>query len=163
MALWSNGRWLNWNLCVRAIVYLIFHSRIEKWNKEICWRLWCFCEFEKYRHFSDKYDNRLMLFLPGYVFFFFRLTYFVRFLNLLFLFLGRGEGEREGEKYLCLVASHVPPPHQGPAPQPRHVSWLGIELMTLWFAGWHPIHRATPARARLIFLYLEVAEEKWHL
>ena len=31
-------------------------------------------------------------------------------------------------------------------PQPRHVPWLGIELVTLWFAGQHLIHWATPAK-----------------
>lgn len=77
MALWSIGRWLSWNLCVRAIVYLTFFlSRIEKWNKERKrGRLWLFfCEFEKYWHFSDKYDDRLMLFLL-WVFFFFRVIF----------------------------------------------------------------------------------------
>ena len=38
-------------------------------------------------------------------------------------------------------------PTWGPGPQPRHVPWLGIEPATLWFAGWHSIHWATPARA----------------
>ena len=28
----------------------------------------------------------------------------------------------------------------------RHVPWLGIKLVTLWFAGRHSIHWATPAR-----------------
>ena len=37
--------------------------------------------------------------------------------------------------------------HWGPGLQPRHVSWLGIELATLWFTGWHSVHWATPARA----------------
>ena len=38
-------------------------------------------------------------------------------------------------------------PHWGPGLQPRHVPWLGIKLVTLWFAGWHSIHLATPPRA----------------
>ena len=37
----------------------------------------------------------------------------------LFIFRQRGrEGEREGEKHQCVVASHV---HQSPGLQPRHV------------------------------------------
>ena len=43
-------------------------------------------------------------------------------------------------------------PPLGPGPQPRHMPWLGIEPETLWFAGRHSIHWATPARAE-IFLY----------
>ena len=37
--------------------------------------------------------------------------------------------------------------------QPKHVLWLGIEPATLWFADWHSIHWATPARA-LNFFFL---------
>ena len=42
----------------------------------------------------------------------------------------------------------------GPGPQPRHVPWLGIELVTLWFSGRRSIHWATAARAIFCFLYL---------
>ena len=35
----------------------------------------------------------------------------------------------------------------GPGLQHRHVPWLGIEQVTLCFAGWHSAHWATPARA----------------
>ena len=39
----------------------------------------------------------------------------------LFVFTERGrEGEREGEKHQCVVASHVPA-HWGPGPQAKHV------------------------------------------
>ena len=34
--------------------------------------------------------------------------------------------------------------------QPRHVPWLGIEPMTLWFEGGLSIHWDTPARAKNI-------------
>ena len=44
-------------------------------------------------------------------------------------------------------------PYWGPGPQPSHVPWLGIELVTLWFTGWHWIHWATPARAHLVLFY----------
>ena len=36
--------------------------------------------------------------------------------------------------------------------QPRHVSWLGIEPATLWFANLSSIHWATPARP-LFFVF----------
>ena len=40
-------------------------------------------------------------------------------------------------------------PHWAPGQQPRHVPWLGIEPVTLWFAGWRSICWATPATAAL--------------
>ena len=47
------------------------------------------------------------------------INFFKRF--YLFIFRERGrEGEREGEKHQCVVASHVAPT-EGPGPQPRHV------------------------------------------
>ena len=64
------------------------------------------------------------------------------------------KGEREKEEHQCVretvigCPSHAP--IQGPGPQPRHMPWLGIELATLWFAGWCPIHWTTPARANEI-------------
>ena len=39
------------------------------------------------------------------------------------------------EKYRSL-ASRIHP-RWGPSPQPRHVSWLGIEPVTFQFTGWH--------------------------
>ena len=48
----------------------------------------------------------------------------------------------------CL--SHAP--NWGPGPQPRHVPWPRIKLVTFQFAHQHSIHWATPARA--IFLCL---------
>ena len=64
----------------------------------------------------------------------------------MFLLL-KGKGERktgrETSMYGCL--SHAP--YWGPGPQPRHVHSLGIELVTLWFAGLHLIHGDTPAGA----------------
>ena len=48
---------------------------------------------------------------------------------------------------MCGCVSRAP--YWGPGPQPRHVSWLGIELENLWFTGPHSIHWATPARAQI--------------
>ena len=57
---------------------------------------------------------------------------------------------------MCGCLSHTP--KLGPGLQPRHVPWLGIEPATLWFAGWHAIHWATPARAfSPLFWYYSVA------
>ena len=69
--------------------------------------------------------------------------FFLRF--YLFIFREGGkEGEREGEKYRCVAASHIPhAPYWRPGPQPRHVPWPGIKLATCWFTGLHSIHWAT--------------------
>ena len=64
------------------------------------------------------------------------------FFKVLFILRERG---REGEKHQCMAASRAPP-YWGLGPQPRHVLWLGIKLVTLWFTGWRSIHWATPAR-----------------
>ena len=68
------------------------------------------------------------------------LIYFI-YLYMLYRLDG-GEGKREGEKQHCVVA-----PYWGPGWQPRHMPWLGIEPVTLWFTSWHSIHWATSARA----------------
>ena len=70
-------------------------------------------------------------------------NYFLIFKNISFIYLFlEGKGERDGGKMIgCL--SHTP--NWGPVPQPRHVSWLGIEPATLWFPG--SIHWATVSRA----------------
>ena len=59
------------------------------------------------------------------------------FLKIIYLFIylfreGKGGRSRGGEKYQCVVASHVAPTGDL-AQQPRHVPWLGIEPATLWF------------------------------
>ena len=46
---------------------------------------------------------------------------------------GGKEGEREGEKHQCVIASHSP--YWGSGLQHRHVPWLRMESVTLWFIG----------------------------
>ena len=65
------------------------------------------------------------------------------FLKILFTF-------KERERNINVLEIQVP--YQGLGLQPRHVPWLGIELATVWFAGWHSIHWPTPARARALSL-----------
>ena len=67
----------------------------------------------------------------------------------------KGERARERETWctkdiLIGCLSHTP--NWGPGSQPRHVPWLGIELATIWFTGWHSIHWVPPARANPEFL-----------
>ena len=52
---------------------------------------------------------------------------------------------------MCGCLSHAPH-REGPGLQPRHVPWLGIEPMTLWFIGWHLVHWAIPARSEYTVL-----------
>ena len=67
-------------------------------------------------------------------------------LRIFYYFYIFRSGKREGEKYQCVVASHVPPPGDL-AYNPGMCPSLGIELDTLLVTDWHLIHWATPARA----------------
>ena len=60
----------------------------------------------------------------------------------LFIF---SEREKEGERNINVWLTLTHP--WGPGPQTRHVPWLGIKPVTLWFTGRHSVHWATPARA----------------
>ena len=67
--------------------------------------------------------------------------------DFIYLFLEKGEvreKERERNISVWLLLAH---PLLGPWPQPRYVPWLSIEPETLWFAGPHSIHWATPVSA----------------
>ena len=82
----------------------------------------------------------------------FHFLYFLKILFIYFFFRERGrEGEREGEKHQCVVASCALPTG-GPGQQPIHVPWLGIKPVTLWFSGRCSVHWATPTRASSLFL-----------
>ena len=63
-----------------------------------------------------------------------------------------GKGRRQGGRETSVCGCFSLAPCWGPRPQPRHVPWLGIELVTLWFTGWCSIHWPTPARADKFFL-----------
>ena len=66
--------------------------------------------------------------------------------DFIYLFIFReGKGGRKRETSMCGCLSSDP--YREPVLQPRHVPWLGTELVTLWFTGQHSIHWATPARA----------------
>ena len=83
----------------------------------------------------------------------FQLPCRVFFFKILFIFIFR-EREREGkerERNIRTISTCLPLtcPLWGPGLKPKHVPWLGIEPVTLWFAGQHSIHWATPARAQL--------------
>ena len=68
------------------------------------------------------------------------------FLQTLFIFRGeRREKEKERNINVWLPLVHTP--NWGPGLQPRHVPWLGIEPVTLWFTGWCSVFWATPTRA----------------
>ena len=76
------------------------------------------------------------------------------FFKRLYLFLDRGEGkEKERERIINVWLPLTTPPTGNYGLQLRHVPCLGIEQTTLWFAGWHSVRWATPARATLL-IYL---------
>ena len=63
------------------------------------------------------------------------------FKDFIYLLLeGKGRRKRGRETSMCGCLSCTP--FWGSGPQTRHVSWLGIELATLWFASPHTIHWA---------------------
>ena len=78
------------------------------------------------------------------------------FFNLIYLFL-EGKGGRKRERETSVHGCISCTPFHGPSQQPRHVAWLGIEPVTLCFAGRHSIHWAAPARAWLWFLFETLA------
>ena len=59
---------------------------------------------------------------------------------------------------MCGCFLHIP--YWGPGPQPRHVLCLGIEPVTLLFAGQGSIYLATPARAGASVLTCKVEQVK---
>ena len=69
------------------------------------------------------------------------------FKYFIYLFLDRGKGGRKRgrETSMCGCLSHHP--SWGPGPQPRHVPWLGIEPVTLWFTGQHLVYWTTLVKA----------------
>ena len=70
--------------------------------------------------------------------------------DFIHLFLERRRNGERGEKYqMCGCLLHAP--NQGPDLQPRHVPWLRVQLVTLWFTGWHSTHWATLARAKCLY------------
>ena len=75
--------------------------------------------------------------------------------KILFIFReGKGGRKRGRKTSMCGCLLHAL--NWGPDLQPRHVPPLGIEPATLWFAGQHSIHWATPARATFIYLFYYV-------
>ena len=70
------------------------------------------------------------------------------FLKILFIYFeteGKGGRKQGRETSVCSCLSCAP--YWGPGLQPRHVPWLGIELVTLWLSGLCSIHWNIPARA----------------
>ena len=73
------------------------------------------------------------------------------FEDFIYLFWERREGRKKGRE-TSMCGCFWCTPYWGPDPQPRHVPWLGIEPVTLWFTGQTSIHWATPDRAFCLFV-----------
>ena len=109
--------------------------------------MFIFVGFNIYRHaqrvayFMDIYIG-ISIYMSTYV----CITH-TQFLKRFYLFiLDRGERrEKERETSICGCLSCIPYWWRGL--QPRHVPWLGIELVTPWFTDWHLILWVMPPRA----------------
>ena len=69
---------------------------------------------------------------------------FLLFFKEFYLFLERRGGREKGRETLIAWLSHAP--NWGSGPQPRHVPWLGIKLVTFCSMGQCPTHQATLVR-----------------
>ena len=80
------------------------------------------------------------------------LSLFLLFFWRFYLFIFReGKGGRKRGKQTSMCGCLSCTPYCGPGPQLRHMPWLGIEPVTLWFTGTCSIHWAAPARAQISF------------
>ena len=98
-------------------------------------------------------EGFLCRFLEVFLSFFIKILFIFIFKNILFIYFFREkgrEGERERETLMCACPSRAP--NWRPGPQLRHVPWLGIERVTLWFIGPCSIHWATHQPGQL-FIY----------
>ena len=123
--------------------------------KETCISLFCFLsnsrDFPALLSLTSLICHQGILCNFSYVFF-----TFLKFYSFI-LRESRREGEGEGEKHKCVrdtrIGCLLHAPYWGPGLKPRHVPWLGIELVTFRFTGWHSVHWATPARAFWLLLW----------
>ena len=86
--------------------------------------------------------------------------FFKKWFYLLIFREGKAGRKRGRETSMCGCLWSTP--YWGPGLQPRHVPWLGIELVTLWFTGWCSVHWATPARSILsMYFWLDFSSHSW--
>ena len=125
----------NWKL-----IYLFVEILLSKYDSGICVYL-IVNTYLYYRKNKCHIDTIIIIFIFNIR------TILKYFLNILFIYFREGKGGRKRgrETSMCGCLSCVP--RWGPGLQPRHVPWLGIELVPLWFAGQSSIHWATAARA----------------
>ena len=130
------------------------------------WWTFCIITTRQHRHSSFLLINELDISLPSFhflsyllqsgflrqykiVFCFFKIKFDnlkLFFKDFIYLFLERGWGREKG-KETSVCGFLLCAPYWGPGLQPRHVPWLGIEWVILWFTDLHLIYWATPAKA----------------
>ena len=84
--------------------------------------------------------NRSLLHSPSL-----HITFFLK--KRFYLFFREVKGGRKRRREISMSGCLSCTPYWGLRSQPRHVPWLGIEPVTLWFSGRHSIHWTIPARA----------------
>ena len=82
---------------------------------------------------------------------------FLFFVFRFYLFLEREVKEKGRETSMCGCISWAP--YWGPGPQPRHVPWLGMEPVTLSFAG--RAQSTEPHQPGLLLLFLFSGSYIW--
>ena len=95
-------------------------------------------------HVSDGKSSTILAPLGGKCYFF-PLAIFKKYFIYLYFREGKAGRKRGRETSMCDCLLHAP--CWGPGLQPRHVPWLGIEPVTLWFTGPCSVHWATSGRA----------------
>ena len=96
--------------------------------------------------------EKMFTFCHGKCFLFVSSSNIPLFKNILFIyFLDRGKGrEKEMERKINVWLPLTQPTTGNLACNPGMCLRLGIKRVTLWLAGWHSTHWATPARTKYI-------------
>ena len=122
------------------------HFHITPWGrKKAC--LWQLLYLRRSFSYWSKWDQLFILFF---------------FKDFIYSFLERREEERGREISMCGCLLCTPKWRSGP--QPGHVPWLGMELVTLWLAAWAQsteLHQSGPMVHSWINHYEQVERLCW--
>ena len=95
---------------------------------------------------------KILAIILDYIWFYKHYNFF--FLRFYLFFFRKRKGGREIRRHTLMCGCLLQSPYWGPGLQPKHVPWLGIELVTLWFAGWHsPTEPYQPGIINIVIYY----------